>query len=198
MAFRNLRVINEDRVEAGKGFGKHSHRDMEIISYVLEGTLEHGDSMGTGAVIKPGDVQIMSAGRGVTHSEFNGSKEKPVHFLQIWILPSAIGGEPRYEQKAFSLEEKKGKLCVVASPNAVDRSVSILADAVLRAGLFEMGEHAELSISKGRYAYVHVARGRVLVNGHALGAGDAAALSEENSVKIEGVDQGEVLVFDLA
>lgn len=197
MGFRNLRVINEDRVEAGQGFGRHSHRDMEIISYVLDGALEHSDSMGTGSVIRPGDVQKMSAGKGVAHSEFNGSKQEPVHFLQIWIQPSARGIEPSYEQKAFSREEKQGKLRVVASPDGREGSVTIHTDAVLHAGLFEAGESSELALADGRHAYVHVARGKVKVNGRELGAGDGAALSDEKSVRVEGIDGGEVLVFDL-
>ena len=198
MGFRNLRVINEDRVEAGKGFGRHSHRDMEIISYVLEGALEHSDSMGTGSIIRPGDVQTMSAGKGVAHSEFNGSKEEPVHFLQIWIQPSERNIEPSYQQKTFSREDKQGKLRVVASPDGRDGSVTIHTDAVLRAGLFDKGESTELALADGRHAYVHVARGRVLVNGRELNAGDGATLSDEKAVQVEGVEGGEILVFDLA
>jgi hypothetical protein len=198
MGFRNLRVINEDRVEAGKGFGRHSHRDMEIISYVLEGALEHSDSMGTGSIIRPGDVQTMSAGKGVAHSEFNGSKEEPVHFLQIWIQPSERNIEPSYEQKTFSREDKQGKLRVVASPDGREGSVTIHTDAVLRAGLFDKGESTELALAEGRHAYVHVARGKVKVNGQELVAGDGATISEEKRVQVEGIEGGEVLVFDLA
>ncbi len=198
MGFRALRVINEDRVSAGKGFGTHPHRDMEIISYVLDGSLEHKDSMGTGSVIRPGDVQRMSAGTGVLHSEFNGSKTDPVHFLQIWIIPDARGIEPSYEQKTFAATEKRGKLRVVASPDGRDGSVVVHADAVLRAGLFTKGEEAQLDVAKGRHAWVHVAKGNVRVNGQDLAAGDAVALSDEGAVRIEGVDEGEVLVFDLA
>lgn len=197
MGFRNLRVINEDRVEAGQGFGRHSHRDMEIISYVLEGALEHSDSMGTGSVIRPGDVQKMSAGKGVAHSEFNGSKEESVHFLQIWIQPTARNLEPSYEQKAFSREEKQGKLRIVASPDGRDGSVTINSDAVLRAGIFDAGERGELALAEGRHAWVHVARGKVKVNGKELVAGDGAAISDEKRVEVEGIDGGEVLVFDL-
>ncbi len=197
MGFRNLRVINEDRVEAAKGFGRHGHRDMEIISYVLEGALEHSDSMGTGSVIKPGDVQKMSAGSGVQHSEFNASKEEPVHFLQIWVQPNATNLAPSYEQKTFSSEDKQGRLRVVASPDGRDGSVTINADAVLHAGVFGAGESGELALRADRHAWVHVARGKVRVNGKELAAGDGAALSEETQVRVEGIDGGEVLVFDL-
>lgn len=198
MGFRSLRVINEDRVLPARGFGTHPHRDMEILSYVLEGGLEHKDSMGTGSVIRPGDVQRMSAGTGVTHSEYNASKSDPVHFLQIWLLPKERGIEPSYAQKTFSREEKQGRLRVVASPDGRDGSISIHTDAVLHAGLFGAGEAAELPISSGRHAWVQVARGKVRVNGAELSAGDGAALSEEASVRVEGIDGGEVLVFDLA
>jgi redox-sensitive bicupin YhaK (pirin superfamily) len=197
MGFRALRVINEDRVEAAQGFGRHPHRDMEIISYVLEGALEHKDSMGTGSVIKPGDVQKMSAGTGVAHSEFNASKEEPVHFLQIWIQPTQRGLQPSYEQKPFSREEKQGRLRIVASPDGRDGSVTINSDAVVHAGIFDKGESSELPLANGRHAWVHVARGKVRVNGKDLQAGDGAALSDEPAVKIEGTEGGEVLVFDL-
>ena len=198
MGFRSLRVINEDRVLPARGFGTHPHRDMEILSYVLEGGLEHKDSMGTGSVIRPGDVQRMSAGTGVTHSEYNASKSDLVHFLQIWLLPKERGIEPSYAQKTFSREEKQGRLRVVTSPDGRDGSISIHTDAVLHAGLFGAGESAELPISSGRHAWVQVARGKVRVNGAELSAGDGAALSEEASVRVEGIDGGEVLVFDLA
>jgi redox-sensitive bicupin YhaK (pirin superfamily) len=198
MGFRALRVINEDRVEAAQGFGRHPHRDMEIISYVLEGALEHKDSMGTGSVIKPGDVQKMSAGTGVAHSEFNASKEEPVHFLQIWIQPTERGIKPSYEQKPFSREEKQGRLRVVASPDGRNGSVTINSDTLVHAGVFDDGETSELPLADGRHAWVHVARGKVRVNGKELEAGDGAALSDEPSVKVAGVDGGgEVLVFDL-
>ena len=196
--FRSLRVINEDRVAPGQGFGTHPHRDMEIISYVLEGALEHRDSMGTGSVIRPGDAQRMSAGTGVAHSEYNASKTDPVHFLQIWLTPRERGIKPSYEQKAFPDIEKRGRLRVVASPDGRDGSVTIQADAVVYAGLFDKGEAAELRIDPARYAWVHVARGKIRVNGRDLEAGDGAALSQENAVRVEGVDGGEVLVFDLA
>jgi redox-sensitive bicupin YhaK (pirin superfamily) len=198
MGFRALRVINEDRVAPGQGFGRHSHRDMEIVSYVLDGGLEHKDSMGTGEVIRPGDVQRMSAGTGVTHSEFNASRKDPVHFLQIWIVPDERGIAPSYEQKTFSQAEKAGRLRLVASPDGADASVLLHADARLYAGVFAAGESAEHVVAPGRHAWVHVVRGRVRINGTELSAGDAAALSEERTVRIEGIDAAEVLVFDLA
>ncbi len=198
MGFRALRVINEDLVEPGRGFGTHPHRDMEIISYVLEGGLEHRDSMGTGSVIRPGDVQRMSAGTGVTHSEFNASKTEPVHFLQIWLIPGQRGISPSYEQETFTEDEKRGRLRLVASPDARDGSVALHTDATIYAGLFTTGESAQHSLEPGRHAWVHVARGKVRVNGQELGAGDGAALSNETSLDIEGVQDGEVLVFDLA
>jgi redox-sensitive bicupin YhaK (pirin superfamily) len=200
MGFRALRVINEDRVAPGQGFGTHSHRDMEIISYVLTGALAHKDSIGTGSQIVPGDVQRMSAGTGVAHSEFNASKSEGVHFLQIWLLPGQRGIEPSYEQQAFSTADKRGRLRVVAAPDARDGSLTIHTDAVVHAGLFAAGESASLPLGPGRHAWVHVARGRVRVNGRELGAGDGAALSNEAAVQLDGVDggDGEVLVFDLA
>ena len=198
MGFRALRVINEDRVQPGRGFGTHPHRDMEIVSYVLEGGLEHKDSMGTGSVIRPGEVQRMSAGTGVTHSELNTSKSEIVHFLQIWLIPRERGIKPGYEQKVFPREEKQGRLRVVASPDGRDGSVTIHTDAVVHVGLFDQGESAELPLASGRHAWVQVARGKVRVNGEDLSAGDGAALSEEASVRVEGILGGEVLVFDLA
>jgi quercetin 2,3-dioxygenase len=198
MGFRNLRVINEDRVQGGQGFGTHSHRDMEIVSYVLEGGLRHQDSIGTGSVIRPGDVQRMSAGSGVRHSEYNASPDELVHFLQIWLLPSKTGIRPSYEQKSFTPEEKQGRLRLVVSPDGRDGSVSIHTDASLYVGLFDAGQAAELPLRSGRHAWVHVATGRARVNGRELGAGDAAALSDEPAARIEGVEAAEVLVFDLA
>jgi redox-sensitive bicupin YhaK (pirin superfamily) len=208
MGFRGLRVINEDRVAPGRGFGKHSHRDMEIISYVLEGALEHQDSMGTGSVIRPGDVQRMSAGTGVAHSEQNASPTEQVHFLQIWIVPARRGAPPGYEQKTFPAAERQGRLRVVASPDGREGSVTIHSDAILHAGLLEAGQTASLPIASGRHAWVHVARGQVRVNGRELGAGDGAALSEEAEVQLQGMQgapqapgaqsAAEVLVFDLA
>jgi redox-sensitive bicupin YhaK (pirin superfamily) len=199
MGFRALRVINDDRVAPGRGFGTHPHRDMEIISYVLEGGLEHKDSMGTGSVIRPGDVQRMSAGTGVLHSEFNASKSELVHFLQIWLLPNQRGLAPSYEQKTFSEADKKGRLRVIASPDERDGSVGIHADAVVYTGVFGPGEKGELALPPGHHAWVHVARGAAKVNGRELADGDGAALSGEAAVTIEGSDGGgEVLVFDLA
>jgi redox-sensitive bicupin YhaK (pirin superfamily) len=198
MGFRSLRVINEDRVAPAKGFGTHPHRDMEIVSYVLSGALEHKDSMGNGSVIRPGDVQRMSAGTGVTHSEYNGSRVDPVHFLQIWLLPARRGIAPGYEQKTFSREEKQGRLRVVASPDGREGSVVIHTDAVLYAGFFDEGERAELAIAPGRHAYVFVARGVVHVQGRELRAGDGASLSDEASLVIDRGEGAEVLAFDLA
>jgi redox-sensitive bicupin YhaK (pirin superfamily) len=198
MGFRALRVINEDRVIAGEGFPTHAHRDMEIISYVLEGSLSHQDSIGTNGVIKPGDVQRMSAGTGVRHSEFNGSKEEGVHFLQIWIVPDRAGHEPSYEQKNFSDAEKRGKLRLVASPNGQNGSVSIHQDARLYAGLFDAGEKATYELEPGRGAWVHVVRGELTVNGEKLLAGDAAAIETTGKIDIAGTTGGEVLLFDLA
>jgi redox-sensitive bicupin YhaK (pirin superfamily) len=198
MGFRGLRVINEDRVQPGQGFGTHGHRDMEIISYVLEGALEHKDSMGTGAVIRPDDVQRMSAGTGVSHSEFNASDSELVHFLQIWLIPRKAGIPPGYEQKTFTRQQKAGRLQLVASPDGAGGSVTLHADAYLYAGLFGPGEAGELRLGEGRYAWVQIACGRARINGHELEAGDGAALSDESAVQIEGLDASEVLVFDLA
>ena len=198
MGFRSLRVINDDRVEAGRGFGSHPHRDMEIISYVLEGALAHKDSMGTGATIRPGDVQRMSAGTGVVHSEFNASKSDEVHFLQIWLMPSKRGIQPGYEQKTFSEADKRGTLRLVASPTGEDGSITIHTDAKVYAGLFAANERAQLELADKRGAWVHVARGKVKVNDQVLGEGDGVAIENERSVRVEGIDEGEVLVFDLA
>ncbi len=198
MGFRGLRVINEDRVHPGRGFGAHSHRDMEIISYVLEGALEHKDSLGTGSVIAPGDVQRMSAGTGVTHSEYNASQTGWVHFLQIWLMPARRGLKPSYEQRAFSNAEKEGRLRLIVSPDGRDGSVTFHSDAALYAGIFTAGQQAELELAQGRHAWVHVAQGQLRVNEHVLQAGDGAAISEEARVRISGIDWGEVLLFDLA
>lgn len=195
--FGALRVINEDRVAAGAGFGTHGHRDMEIISYVLDGELAHKDSMGTGATIRPGDVQRMSAGRGVMHSEFNPSSEKPAHFLQIWIQPDQRGVEPSYEQKNFPAEEKRGKLRLIASRDGADGSVRIHQDAKVYAGLFDGDEQAELSIAANRQVYLHVARGTVTANGNVLNAGDALALTDTSSLSLSKGQGAEVIVFDL-
>jgi redox-sensitive bicupin YhaK (pirin superfamily) len=195
--FGPLRVINEDRVAAGAGFGTHGHRDMEIISYVLDGELAHKDSLGSGSVIRPGDVQRMSAGRGVMHSEFNPSSERPVHFLQIWIQPNVRGIEPSYEEKRFEPAEKRGRLRLIASPDATDGSVRIHQDARVYAGLFDGVEQATFDIPRGRKAYVHVARGSVSVNGTPLQAGDAAKLTDVNALRLSDGAQAEVLLFDL-
>src|SRR6187401_1874504 len=175
MGFRALRVINEDRVQAGRGFGAHSHRDMEIISYVLEGALSHKDSLGTGSVIRPGEVQCMSAGRGVTHSEFNASDSEPVHFLQIWLLPSQRGLAPSYAQRAFAPEESAGRLRLVASPDGRDGSLTIHSDASLYTGSFAAGQRQTLGLARGRHAWVQVTRGALRVQGQLLSAGDGAA-----------------------
>lgn len=198
MGFRALRVINEDRVVAGRGFGRHSHRDMEIVSYVLDGALQHKDSMGTGAVIRSGDIQRMSAGTGVTHSEFNASNTEPVHFLQIWIVPDQRGGAPSYEQKTFSADDMDGRLKLVASQDGRDGSVTIHADAALYAGRFEVDQRADHPLAPDRHAWIHVVRGQVRINGTELSTGDGVQLSGEPRVHIEGLDASEVIVFDLA
>ena len=196
MGYGPLRVINEDRVQAGAGFGTHGHRDMEIISYVLDGALAHEDSMGNGSAIVPGDVQRMSAGTGVRHSEFNHSKTGVTHFLQIWIEPKFTGIQPSYEQKHFSAQEKRGRLRLIASPDGRDGSVSMNQDAFLYAGLFDGAENAALTIAAGRQGYVHVARGRITVNGQALDAGDALKTGA-GAITLQGGQAAEVLVFDL-
>ncbi|MDP3274221.1 MAG: pirin family protein [Deltaproteobacteria bacterium] len=198
MGFRGLRVINEDRVQPAKQFGTHSHRDMEIVSYVLEGELEHRDSMGNGAVMVPGDVQRMSAGRGVTHSEGNPSHVNIVHFLQIWLLPSAKGISPSYEQKTFSRAQKQANLCLIASPDGRDGSVTLHADARMYAGCFDHGESAVYRPAPDRHTYLFVARGVVLINGRELRAGDGGSQSGPDELTIVGESQSEVLVFDLA
>ena len=197
MGFGPLRVINEDRVAAGMGFGKHGHRDMEIISYVLDGALAHEDSMGNGSAIKPGDVQRMSAGTGVTHSEFNHSKTGTTHFLQIWIMPDVTGIKSSYEEKHFDAISKRGQLRMIGSKDGREGSVMIHQDATLYAGLFDGAEHAEISIATGRLCYVHVASGNVAVNGQALAAGDAAKLTDVSQVRIDNGESAEVLLFDL-
>ncbi len=195
--FGPLRVINEDRVAAGKGFGTHSHRDMEIISYVLAGELAHRDSMGNGSTIRPGDVQRMSAGRGVRHSEFNPSPASLVHFLQIWIQPNVEGIEASYEEKRFAPAEKRGRLRLIASPDQQDGSVLIHQDARMYAGLFDGAESASLELAPDRLVYVHVARGSVHANGAVLEAGDALKLSETPHLQLRDGREAEVLVFDL-
>ncbi len=203
--YGNLRVINDDTVAPGHGFGTHGHRDMEIISYVLNGELAHKDSMGNGepgsaqsGIIRPGDVQRMSAGTGVMHSEFNNSATEPVHFLQIWILPKFRGIRPGYEQKHFPVSSRRGTLALVASPDGAQGSLSMNADARLEAGLFDGEEKLTRSLPSGRLAYVHLARGALTVNGHTLQAGDGALLENETQLVIENGHAAEVLVFDLA
>jgi hypothetical protein len=197
MGFGPLRVINEDRVAPGMGFGTHGHRDMEIISYVLDGELAHQDSMGNGSVIRPGDVQRMSAGRGVMHSEYNHAKTQVTHFLQIWILPNVTGIDPGYEEKRFEAAAKRGRLRLIASPDGADGSVTIHQDARVFAGLFDGEESASLDVAPGRRVYVHVARGSVQVNGELLAAGDAAKITEVGRVTVMRGTAAEVLVFDL-
>lgn len=198
MGFRALRVINEDRVAPGGGFPPHGHRDMEIISYVLEGGLEHKDSLGTGSVIRPGDVQRMSAGTGVRHSEYNASRVEPAHFLQIWIIPDRAGNPPSYAEKTFTDEEKQGRLVPVASPDGREGSISIGANVRLYAGTFSGTESAEVPLAAGRHAWVQIVRGKVRVNGREVSAGDGVALSDEPAVRIDQGDAAEVLLFDLA
>jgi redox-sensitive bicupin YhaK (pirin superfamily) len=198
MGFRALRVINEDRVQPGRGFGAHSHRDMEILSIVLAGGLRHKDSLGTGSVIAPGDVQRMSAGRGVTHSEFNASDSELVHFLQIWLIPSQRGLPPSYEQKTFAPAGKAGRLELAASPDGRDGSLTVHCDARLYLGSFGPGQRQTLELAAGRHAWVQITRGALRVQGQDLSAGDGAALSEEPKLELEGTTGGEVLVFDLA
>ncbi len=196
--FRTLRVMNDDRVAGGGGFPKHPHHDMEIVTYVLEGALEHQDSMGNGSGIKPGDVQYMSAGTGVAHSEFNASKTEPVHLYQIWMLPEKQGLQPAYDQKNFSEAEKRGKLRLVASPDGRNGSVKIRQNNELYATVLGAGETVKHELKKDRYAYVQVARGSVKLNGTKLDAGDGAAISAEKTVELTGVENTEVLLFDLA
>jgi redox-sensitive bicupin YhaK (pirin superfamily) len=197
MGFRDLRVINEDRVQPGRGFAEHSHRDMEIVSYVLSGALEHRDSLGNGSVIRPGEVQLMRAGTGVTHSEYNPSKSELVHFLQIWILPERQGLEPAYAQQMFPESERRGRLRPVVTPDGADGSLRIAQDVSLLAGLLGPGERVVHGLRPGRHAWVQVARGALRLNGHALGAGDGAAVSGEPQLELEGVAASELLVFDL-
>jgi quercetin 2,3-dioxygenase len=197
--FRGLRVINEDRVEPGMGFGTHPHRDMEIITYVLEGELAHKDSMGNGTPIRPGEVQRMSAGTGVLHSEYNHSDEDPVHLLQIWIMPEKRGVEPSYEQKVFSKEEKRNRLRLIASKTGQDGSLTINADTDLYATLLDAGKSVRHELADGRHAWIQVARGSVTANGKTLAAGDGAGLSNETTVELTAsAPDTEVLLFDLA
>jgi redox-sensitive bicupin YhaK (pirin superfamily) len=200
MGFRALRVINEDRVAPGGGFPRHPHRDMEIVSYVLAGALAHEDSTGTGSVIRPGDVQRMSAGTGVLHSEHNASNTEPVHFLQIWIVPDRAGHPPGYEQKTFDDAAKRDRLRLIVSPDGADGSVTVHQDATIHATVLAPGAQVEHALAPGRHAWIHVARGAAEVNGSALAAGDAAAVSNEAAIRVRGAGNGdaEVLVFDLA
>jgi quercetin 2,3-dioxygenase len=195
--FRTLRVMNDDRVAGGGGFPMHPHEDMEIVTYVLEGALEHRDSMGNGSVIRPGDIQYMSAGTGVTHSEFNASKTEPVHLYQIWMFPEKKGLKPAYDQKNFSDAEKRGKLRLIASSDGRDGSVKIRQDNELYATVLGAGESVKHVLKPERHAYVQVARGSVKLNGTALETGDGAAMSEEKAVELTGVKDAEVLLFDL-
>lgn len=197
IGFSDLRVINEDRVQPARGFDTHGHRDMEIFSYVLAGQLAHRDSMGTGSVIRPGDVQLMSAGTGVRHSEFNASNDAPVHFLQIWIEPAVRGTKPSYQERHFSEAEKRGRLRLIISPEGDDGSLKIGQDARVHAGLFDGKEEAVLALEPGRYGYVHVARGSVAVNGKPVAAGDGVKLTRESEVRLTDGRDAEVLVFDL-
>ncbi len=195
--FGPLRVINDDYIAAGKGFGMHGHRDMEIVTYVLEGAIAHKDSLGNGAEIRPGEVQRMSAGRGIMHSEFNPSTTERTHLLQIWIIPDRTGGAASYEQTFYPEAERRGTLRLVASPNGALGSVTIQQNATMYAGLFDDAESATHSLANGRLAYVHVARGSVRVNGTALHSGDAVKIENETSIRIDGGDNAEVLLFDL-
>ncbi len=198
MGFRSLRVINDDRVEPARGFGSHAHRDMEIVTIVLEGALEHKDSMGTGSVIQRGDVQRMSAGTGVTHSEMNPSKTEAVHFYQIWILPASKGKPPSYEQKHFSVEERQNQLRLIASPDGRDGSLTVHQDATIYMGALDAGARVGHAIAAGRHAWVQIARGAVTVNGKALVEGDGAAVTEEAELAFAASEPAEVILFDLA
>jgi quercetin 2,3-dioxygenase len=198
MGFRDLRVINEDRVAPEGGFPPHNHRDMEIISYVLEGALEHKDSLGNGAAIRPGEVQRMSAGSGITHSEYNPSKDAPVHFLQIWILPESKNVAPGYEQRSYPSAERQGRLKLVGSRDGRDGSVTIHQDVALYAGLLGMGDRVKHVLAPGRHAWLQLVRGAGTANGQWLRAGDGAAISEESDIEIVADEPAEVLLFDLA
>jgi redox-sensitive bicupin YhaK (pirin superfamily) len=197
VGFSDLLVINDDRVQPGRGFDTHGHRDMEIFSYVLEGVLAHKDSMGTGSLIRPGDVQMMSAGTGIRHSEFNASREELVHFLQIWIIPNRQGVTPRYQQQRFDDAEKRGKLRLIISPDGAEGSLSVYQDARVYAGLFDGPEQQVLTLPEDRFAYVHVARGSLEVNGQRLSAGDGARLRQVRKIAFGLGENAEVLVFDL-
>ncbi|NJO94307.1 MAG: pirin family protein [Hydrococcus sp. RM1_1_31] len=197
LGFRSLRVINEDRVIAGAGFGTHGHRDMEIITYVLEGAIEHKDSIGNGSIIQPGEVQRMSAGTGILHSEFNPSKKDPVHFLQIWIMPNENGISPSYEQQKFDLQNATGQLQLIAA-NGKNGAVTVHQDMNLYAGILESGDRISYSLKPQRHAWIQVARGAVSINGISLDTSDGAAISEESELTIEATEKAEILLFDLA
>lgn len=198
MGFRSLRVLNDDIVAPGKGFPTHPHRDMEIISYVLEGAMEHKDSTGGGGVLRNGDVQCMTAGTGVTHSEFNHSKLEPVHFLQIWIIPEREGLEPAYEQKHFAASDRSNCLCVIASPDEREASLRIHEDVVVYAAMLDEGAAVKHKLATGRHGWVQVARGDIILNGEKLSTGDGAAISDEAELQIAANAQTELLLFDLA
>ncbi|NEO26721.1 MAG: pirin family protein [Kamptonema sp. SIO4C4] len=198
MGFRSLRVINEDWVKPGQGFGTHGHRDMEIITYVLEGALEHKDNIGNGSIIQPGEVQRMSAGTGILHSEFNQSQQDTVHLLQIWILPDTQGLQPSYEQKSFHVEKDPGKLHLVAAKDGQNGAVTVHQDMALYAGVLQKGDSTSYSLAAQRHAWIQVARGTVQVNGIPLNAGDGVAVSDESSLDLEAVEDAELLLFDLA
>jgi hypothetical protein len=198
MGFQDLRVINEDRVMPGKGFPTHSHRDMEIITYVLEGALAHKDSTGTSSVIRVGDVQRMSAGAGISHSEYNASQTEPVHFLQIWIMPNEAGLKPGYEQRSFDLEKNSGTWVLVAAPEARDGAVKVHQDAELSLAVLPKGEKLIYSLKPGRRAWLQVARGKATLNGSALEAGDGVAITQEEMLEVRALEDAEILVFDLA
>jgi hypothetical protein len=197
MGFGPLRVINEDRVVPGAGFGTHGHQNMEIISYVLDGALQHKDSIGTGSVIRPGDVQKMSAGSGIQHSEFNASQQEPVHFLQIWIEPNRVNVQPSYAQQAYTAAQRQNQLCLVASPDGADGSIALVQDARLYASLLDADASVRYELPPGRRAWVQVARGALSLNGVALAAGDGAAIQAEASLELRGIVAAEVLLFDL-
>lgn len=197
MHFGPLRVINQDRIQPGKGFGKHGHQDMEIVTYVLEGVLEHKDSMGNGSQIRPGEVQLMSAGTGVTHSEFNASDAQLLHLLQMWVIPSQLGTPPRYEQKRFSEEERREGLCLIASPQGERSSLTIGQDVHLYASLLGVDDTRDLELTPGRGAWLHVARGRLTVNGQELGPGDGAAIREESQLEIRGLEDSDLVLWNL-
>ena len=197
MGFSDLLVINDDRVRPGKGVDTHGHRDMEIFSYVLEGALEHKDSMGNGSVIRPGDVQMMSAGTGIRHSEFNASRQEPVHFLQIWIVPDRLGVTPRYQQQHFTDADKRGRMRLIISPDGAAGSLSVHQDARVYAGLFDGAEQQRFMLPEGRFAYLHVARGAITVNRQRLSEGDGARLRRVQVLDLSQGEQAEVLLFDL-